>query len=73
MDFASYMKSLSPEKMSERTRMVYKIADACKKSPITVYNWMAGRNTPEALERQIISEVTGIPEHVLFPDAGSGR
>ena len=63
------MNSLSSERTSERGRKVKELAEAVCKSEVVIYNWIAGRGTPNRLERKTISGVLNIPEGELFPDA----
>lgn len=63
------MDSLSTEKVSERAAKIREIMEACMVSKVVVYNWMAGRATPDALRRRVISGVLNIPEGELFPNA----
>lgn len=63
------MNSLSSERTSERGRKVKELAEAVCKSEVVIYNWIAGRCTPNRLERKTISGVLNIPEGELFPDA----
>ena len=69
MVFRDYMNSLSSERTSERGRKVKELAEAVCKSEVVIYNWIAGRCTPNRLERKTISGVLNIPEGELFPDA----
>jgi len=69
MVFRDYMNSLSSERTSERGRKVKELAEAVCKSEVVIYNWIAGRGTPNRLERKTISGVLNIPEGELFPDA----
>ena len=68
MVFSDYINSLSTEKESEKGRTINMIADACCKTVTVVYNWAAGRTTPSALDRKVISGVLNVPESELFPD-----
>ena len=63
------MNSLSTEKTSEKGAMIAKLCEAVCKSEVAIYNWIAGRSTPNKLERKTISGVLNIPEEELFPDA----
>ncbi len=69
MVFGDYMNSLSTEKISEKKRKLLEIAEACCVSEIVIYNWIAGRSTPDALRRKVISGLLNKPEKELFPDA----
>ena len=69
MVFGDYMNSLSTEKESEKSRKIKEVAAAVCKSEVVIYNWIAGRSTPNKLERKTISGVLNIPESELFPDA----
>ena len=68
MTFSDYMNSLSTEKVSEKNRKVSELAEACIVTKVQVYNWIAGRATPDALKRKTISGVLNIPEGELFPN-----
>lgn len=67
MVFSDYMNSLSTEKTSEKAATITKIAKACCKSELAVYNWIAGRTKPSALDRKVIATVLNRPERDLFP------
>jgi len=73
MVFTDYMNSLSTEKKSEKAMMITRIAEACCKNETTVYNWIAGRLKPQALERKVICGVLNMSEEELFPWAKSGQ
>lgn len=69
MVFSDYMNSLSTKAVSEKKRKVLELAEAVCKSEVVIYNWIAGRATPNRLERKTISGVLNMPEGELFPDA----
>ena len=69
MVFSDYMNSLSTEAVSEKKRRVMELAEAVCKSEVVIYNWIAGRSTPNRLERKTISGVLNMSEEELFPDA----
>ena len=68
MTFEDYMNSLSTEKVSEKYRKISEVSDACMVTRAQVYNWIAGRATPDALKRKTIAGVLNIPEDELFPN-----
>lgn len=68
MTFCDYMNSLSTEAKSEKKRTIEILAKEVMKSEVVIYNWIAGRTTPNKLERKTISGVLNIPEGELFPD-----
>lgn len=68
MTFSDYMNSLSTEKVSEKKRKIAEVAEACVVTEVQVYNWIAGRATPDALKRKTIAGVLNIPESDLFPN-----
>ena len=68
MTFGDYMNSLSTEKTSEKGAQIQRVMDACMVSEVVVYNWMAGRSTPDALKRKTISGLLNRPVEELFPN-----
>ena len=69
MVFSDYMNSLSTKAVSEKRAMIDKLAKATGRDEQSVYSWIAGRNKPDRLVRKVISDVLGMPEEELFPDA----
>lgn len=67
--FSDYMNGLSTERISEKRAMIRKIADATLKDEGTVYAWIRGDQTPDALTKKVISGVLNIPVEELFPEA----
>lgn len=63
MEFSEYMKSLP----YPRTKMVGEIAHRCKVTNTSVYRWIQGKSTPNALCKGLISEYLGMQEGELFP------
>ena len=63
------MNSLSTEKISEKAAVIRKVMEACMVSEVVVYNWMAGRTTPDALKRKTVSGLLNRPAEELFPNA----
>lgn len=68
MVFKDYMNSLSNVAVSEKRLKIREIAKATCTSELTVYAWISGRQTPNALTRKTISGVLNIPEDELFPE-----
>ena len=68
MTFGDYMNSLPTERISEKRRKMLEIAEACYVSETQVFNWVAGRATPDALKRKVISGIVNIPVSELFPN-----
>lgn len=62
------MNGLSTEKVSEKAAKIHEVMDACMVSEVVVYNWIAGRTTPDALKRKTISGLLNIPVEELFPN-----
>ena len=67
MTFGEYINSLSTEKISEKKRKIVEISKACCVTEIQIYNWTAGRTTPDALKRKTIAGMLNMPEEELFP------
>lgn len=63
MGFIEYMKLLP----SPKNEIVGRIADECKVSNVSVYRWIQGKTTPNALCRSIIARVLDMNEDELFP------
>ena len=67
MVFSEYFHSL-PANSSPRGELARRLATACHVDLSTVYRW-AGGVVPDALKREKVSEVVGIPVDELFPEA----
>lgn len=65
MTFIEFYASLSP--VPPKTLWVKKIAEATKKSEMTVRGWLTGRCAPDQLTQSIIADILGIPASDLFP------
>ncbi len=57
-----------PKNRAPRAEFRRRLAGECKVSVMTIYRWLSGDVTPGALERDKISEITGIPVDDLFPN-----
>lgn len=66
--FSDYMNSLSTERISEKRVVIRRIAEATCKDEGTVYAWIRGDQTPDALTKKVISGVLNIPVDELFPN-----
>lgn len=66
MTLKEYYDSLPP-RVSPKTDFVKEICQKCGVAALTVRNWISGFYVPESqANREIISQVTGIPEDELF-------
>lgn len=68
MTFNEYIGSFSKVAVSERGQEINRIAEACRVKPLSVYNWLSGRNAPLPVYRKIIAQTIGKPESELFPE-----
>lgn len=69
MDIKEYFKKLGNKPEYPRTRFINQIMIACHvKNKSTVYRWLNGSVQPGKLQQEKISEITGIPVKVLFPN-----
>lgn len=67
MTLRDYYQGL-PARTSPKTRFVEEVMDACGTKEVTVKNWVNGKSLPaNPAHRQILSDITGIPEDELFP------
>lgn len=61
-----YYEALPPLATSPRADFVRRLMMECKCTETSVRGWIAGTFTPAKWRREIISQVTGIPEETLW-------
>ena len=64
MEFKEYVNSLP----NQRNEVMADLKKLCRVSYVTVYRWLRGDCTPDALKRKIISDYLNISEKELWPN-----
>lgn len=61
------------EKPTPRQAFITEVARITKKSPITIKNWISGRQIPDALTVEVIAKHFDCEPAALFPESTSKR
>ena len=68
MTLLGYYNALPPRTFP-KTAFIDEVADRCGVDPVSVRNWIEGRNKPKNEEHlKVLVELTGIPEEELWQE-----
>lgn len=68
MTLLGYYNTLPPRTFP-KTEFVEMVAERCGADPMTVRNWIAGRNRPKREDQvQVLVQMTGIPADQLWQE-----